>query len=83
MPMFIFNCQECGNIEKRIDKNKDILCSKCNSKMEKNIIESSKKQMFDNVPGGFADTEKWNRRTSHEGQLQEAAFLSGETKNAY
>lgn len=82
MPLFIYDCPNCDNREKRMSKD-NVSCSKCNTVMEKNIVESSKTQIFDDVPGGYESTKKFEKRTSHAGQLQEAAFLAGETKSAY
>lgn len=84
MPMYFYEC-ECGESGKRFARKHDseILCIKCGKEMQKNVVKSVQHQTSDRVPGGYDDMILTARRTSKEGMEQEAAFLAGESNNAY
>ena len=82
MPIFVYDC-ECGNSIRQLSKSGDVICSKCDSVMKKNILKSVKHQSNDRVPGGYDEMVLNDWIGSEEGVAQETAYLSGDETYAY
>ena len=82
----IYKCNnnKCNNNEPITQFSfQEHVCSECGEILEIDKVASMRGIAVENVPGGY-DSEVFNKqRTSRDGMLAEANYLSGESNSAY
>ena len=86
MAIKLCKCTNCEWTGKKLFSNKSETktCPECGSLLEVDKVSTIKSGLlFDRIPGGYEDTKLTEKIQSEEGQYQQAAFLSGESRTAY